>query len=64
MFEGATITVNRAEDASSFLFPFSQKDGGKGKRKEKTKQKKKDDKLLVLINFPDVSTAVPKKTVI
>ena len=36
MFEGAT--VNRAIDASSFLFPFSQKDGEK---KQKKKQKKR-----------------------
>ena len=37
MFEGATATVNRAVDASYFLFPSSQKDGKKAK--EETKEK-------------------------
>ena len=59
MFEGATATVNRAVDASYFLFPFSQKDGEKSKRRNK----RKDDKLVDLINFSDVSK-VPKKMVI
>ena len=59
MLGGATVTVNRAVDASSFLFPFSQKDGEKSKRRNK----RKDDKLVVLINFSDVSR-VPKKMVI
>ena len=38
MFEGATITVNRAEDASYFLFSFRQKDGEKKKKEENKKR--------------------------
>ena len=56
MFEVVTATVNRAVDASYFLFPSSQKDGEK-------RNKRRDDKLVVLIHFSDVSR-VPKKMVI